>query len=69
MSELINVGLGSLQGSGVLNILNPVTNEYVDIPAYWGLSLGVYLSICAIVLVSIAAFLDIRYGEMRKDKV
>jgi len=51
-SELTKVGLGNIQDSGTLNILIPGTNEYVDISASWGLSIGVYLLIISIILVT-----------------
>ena len=67
-SELTNVGLGSLQGSGTLNVLIPGTSNYADIPASWGLSFGVYLSILAIILVAISLFLDFRSRRKKKKK-
>jgi hypothetical protein len=68
-SQLTNVGLESLQGSGTLNVLIPGTNNYVDIPASWGLSVGVYLSILAIILVLISLFLDFRNRPKMKEKI
>ena len=68
-SELTKVGLGSLQDSGMLNILVPGTNEYVDISASWGLSLGVYLVVVSLVLVLIAIIYEIKTSKSTKDKV
>lgn len=67
-SELTKVGLGSFQDSGTLNILIPGTNEYVDIPASWGLSFGVYLIIISIILIIISVYYDKKYHKF-KDKV
>ncbi|VVB60617.1 Carboxypeptidase regulatory-like domain protein [uncultured archaeon] len=53
-SELSKVGLGSLQGSGAIMVLQPQSNEYVNLSATWGLSTGVYLTIVAIILVVIS---------------
>jgi len=65
-SELTKVGLGSLQGSGTLNVLIPGTSNYVDVTASWGLSTGIYLSILAIILVSVSLFLDFRIRRKTK---
>ena len=64
--ELTKVGLGSLQGSGTLNILAPSTNKYVDIPASWGLSLGFYLIVISIIIILAAFTLDFRYWKAKK---
>ena len=64
--ELTRVGLGSLYGSGVLNVLVPGINKYVDIPASWGLSLGFYLIIISIILIAITFILDFRYWKAKK---
>jgi len=68
-SELTKVGLGNIQDSGTLNILIPGTNEYVDISASWGLSIGVYLLIISIILVSISAYYEKKHYKKLKDKV
>ena len=57
-SELSNVGLGSLQGSGTITVLQPQSNEYVNLSATWGLSTGVYLTIVAIILVVVAVVIE-----------
>jgi len=67
--ELTKVGLGSLQGSGTLNVLAPGTNKYIDIPASWGLSLGFYLIVISIVLILSAFTLDLRYWKAKKYKL
>lgn len=67
-SELTKVGLGSIQDSGTLNILIPGTNEYVDISASWGLSIGVYLIIISIILIIISVYYDKKHHKL-KDKV
>ncbi len=67
-SELTKVGLGSIQDSGTLNILIPGTNEYVDISASWGLSIGVYLIIISIILIIISVYYDKKNHKL-KDKI
>jgi hypothetical protein len=64
--ELTKVGLGSLQGSGTLNVLAPGTDKYVDISASWGLSFGFYLIVITIVLILAAFILDLRYWKTKK---
>ena len=64
--ELTRVGLGSLYGSGILNVLAPGTNKYVDITGSWGLSLGFYLIVISIVLIVVAFILDFRYWKDKK---
>jgi hypothetical protein len=63
-SELTKVGLGSLQGSGILNVLKPGTNEYVDLSGNWGISTGFFLAIAAIILVIIVGIIG--YLSARK---
>jgi len=67
-SELTEVGLGSLQGSGTLNVLKPGTNEYVDLSGNWGLSTGVYLVIAAIILVLIASIIGFLSAKKKRKK-
>ena len=68
-SELTKVGLGSLQDSGPLNILIPGTNEYVDISASWGISIGIYLIAISMILIIISIFYEIKHCSKFKDKV
>jgi hypothetical protein len=56
-SELTNVGLGGIQGSGSLSILNPSINGNVDINADWGVSYGVILCIMSIIIYVSTFFL------------
>ncbi|MCX6667371.1 MAG: hypothetical protein NTV74_03905 [Euryarchaeota archaeon] len=58
--ELTKVGLGSLQGSGTLEILPSNSQEYVKIPASWGLSYGIFFTIAAIILLGIAFFYEFK---------
>jgi len=64
--ELTKVGLGSLQGSGTLEILPPASQEYVKIPASWGLSYGIFLVIAAIILLGIAFFYEFKQRKTYK---
>jgi uncharacterized integral membrane protein len=57
-SELSNVGLGSLQGSGTITVLQPQSDDYVNLSATWGLSTGVYLIIVAIILIVVAVVIE-----------
>jgi hypothetical protein len=57
-SELTKVGLGKIQDSGIVNILIPGTNEFMDISASWGFSLGVYLIVISIILISISVYYE-----------
>jgi hypothetical protein len=66
-SQLSNVGLGSLQGSGTLTVLQPGTNEYMDLSASWGLTIGVYLSLAAIMLVIVAVVME-RLSKKKKQQ-
>jgi len=67
-SELTKVGLGSLQGSGTLNVLKPGTNEYVDLSGSWGLSTGVYFVIAAIVSILIAGIIGFLSTKKKKQR-
>jgi len=68
-SQLSNVGLGSLQGSGTLTILQPGSNEYVNLSASWGLSTGIYLSLVAIVSIVSAVVVErVLNKKKREDK-
>jgi ABC-type dipeptide/oligopeptide/nickel transport system permease component len=66
-SQLSNVGLGSLQGSGMLTVLQPGSSEYMNLSASWGLSTGIYLSIIAIVSIIIAVVVE-RVSNKKKNK-
>jgi hypothetical protein len=68
-SQLSNVGLGSLQGSGTLTILQPGSNEYMNLSASWGLSTGIYLSLVAIVSIVSAVVVErVLNKKKREDK-
>jgi len=66
-SQLSNVGLGSLQGSGTIKVLQPQSSEYMNLSATWGLSTGVYLTIVAIILVVVAVVIQ-RISKRKKQK-
>jgi len=66
--ELTKVGLGSLQGSGILNVSAPGTDKFVDVSASWGLYLGFYLIIISITLTSASFILDFKYWKAKKEK-
>ena len=65
-SQLSSVGLGGLQGSGTFTVLQPHSNEYINLSATWGLSTGVYLTIVAIILVVVALVLE-RISKRKKQ--
>jgi hypothetical protein len=67
-SELSAVGLGSLQGSGTITVLQPQSDEDVNLSATWGLSTGVYLTIIAILLVFVAIVLERISKRKNKQK-
>ncbi len=60
-SELTNVGLGGIQGSDSLLILNPLLNENIEINAVWGVSFGVLICIFSIIVYIFTIFLLIKY--------
>jgi hypothetical protein len=66
--ELTKVGLGSLQGSGTLEISPPNSQEYVKIPASWGLSYGIFFTIAAIILLGIAFFYEFKQRRVMIKK-
>jgi hypothetical protein len=65
-SELSAVGLGSLQGSGTITVLQPQSDEDVNLSATWGLSTGVYLTIVAIILVVVSIVIE-RISKRKKQ--
>ena len=68
-SQLSNVGLGSLQSSGTLTVLQPGSNEYMNLSASWGLSTGIYLSCVAIVSIVSAVVVErVLNRKKREDK-
>jgi len=66
--ELTKVGLGSLQGSGTLEILPLNSKDYVEISASWGLSSGFYLIVLTIILWIIASIFEKIYHRLKKTK-
>ena len=62
-SELTNVGLGGIQGSGILSMIHPSTNENVKIQAGWGISTGVFLCMLSLIMFIMTLFLE----KNRKD--
>lgn len=49
MSEVTKVGVGSLSGSGELNVSIPGKSEQVLLPCAWGLGTGFYLTVLAFI--------------------
>jgi hypothetical protein len=66
-SQLSNVGLGSLQGSGTLTVLQPGSNEYMNLSATWNLSTGIYLSCVAIVSIVSAVVVERVLNKKRRE--
>jgi hypothetical protein len=67
-SELTNVGLGGIQGSGTLTMFHPRTNEYVEIMAYWGVSYGFLICIISIFIYIITWFFNKNFIIFRGGK-
>jgi uncharacterized membrane protein YoaK (UPF0700 family) len=60
MARIADISLGSLQGSGTLEVLSP-DGESVYMSASWGLSTGFYLTIAAALISFFAGVYDLIY--------
>jgi len=63
MSEFANIIVGSLFGSGYLDVLIPGESAYVLVNSNWGLSIGLYLLLISTVLLALATLF---YKKIRK---
>ena len=57
MSKICEIGLGSLQGTGLLNVVLP-NDETAIMSSSWGLGIGFYLCVISALTVIVAGILD-----------